>query len=167
MAVSYLKQIFGLLILVLVQVLVLNHIHIGGYATPFVYVYFLLVLGCNVRRNTLLLTGFFLGLLIDMFSNTPGMNAAATTFLAFIRPSILKLFIPRDSAEDFIPSGRSMGFLSFLGYVLVAVLIHHTILLLIDTFSFFSWKILLLKILCSTLLTTCCVVVLGCMRHTK
>ena len=62
--------------LVLLQVLVLNQVHIGGYATPFFYIYFILKFNSRVGRNNLMLWSFFLGLTVDVFSNTPGMNAA-------------------------------------------------------------------------------------------
>lgn len=165
MSISYLKRGLWFVLLILLQVLVLNHIHIGGYTTPFVYVYFILVLNRDVNRNTLLLWGFFLGLVADVFSNTPGMNAAATTLLAFMRPSLMALFVPRDSNDDWEPGVRSMGISAFLGYALLSVLLHHVVLLVIETFSFFDWVTLLLKVLYSTLLTTVCVMALESCRR--
>ena len=164
MTVSYVKRSLWVLVLVLVQVLVLNQIHVGGYATPFAYVYFMLVLNRDVKRHTLLLLGFFLGLAIDVFSNTPGMHAAATTLLAFVRPWLLSLFLPRDSADDWEPGIRSMGFAPFLRYALSGVFLHHAVLLLLDTFSFFDWAVLLLKIVCSTVLTVICVLTMESVR---
>ncbi len=165
MGVFHWKHGLWLLLLVLAQVLVLNQIHVGGYATPFAYVYFMLKLNRCVRINVLLLLGFFLGLTIDVFSNTPGMHAAATTLLAFVRSWLLTLFMSRDSADDWEPGIRSMGFSSFLGYVLLSIFFHHAILLLLDTFSFFSWSLLLLKVLCSTALTTFCIMMMECVRR--
>lgn len=101
--------------------------------------------------------GILLGLAVDVFSNTPGMNAAATTFLAFMRPSLLTLFTPRDCAEDMEPGIKSMGFWLFFRYVLVGVALHHTVLFAIESFSFFDLGFLSLEILSSTLLTTFCV----------
>ena len=141
MNVSYWKRGLWLLALVLIQVLVLNHIHIGGYATPFAYVYFMLVLNRDVKRNVLLLLGFF------------------------VRPWLLTLFVPRDSVDDWEPGIRSMGFGSFLGYAAMAVFLHHAVLLLLDTFSFFSWTLLLLKVVCSTALTTFCVMMMESVRR--
>uniref|UniRef100_UPI003FED4358 rod shape-determining protein MreD n=1 Tax=Phocaeicola sp. TaxID=2773926 RepID=UPI003FED4358 len=97
---SSIKQTLWFLALVLVQVLVFNHIHVAGYATPFIYIYFLLMLNLDTKRNTLLLAGFLLGLVIDMFANTPGMNAAATTLLEFLRPWLISHIVPRDNTDD-------------------------------------------------------------------
>ncbi len=157
MAIVFFKRLGWFWLLVFIQVLVLNHVHLMGYAMPFLYVYLILTLNVNVSRNILLLWGFFLGLAVDVFSNTPGMNAAATTFLAFMRPSLLTLFTPRDCAEDMEPGIKSMGFWLFFRYVLVGVALHHTVLLTIESFSFFDLGFLSLEILSSTLLTTFCV----------
>jgi rod shape-determining protein MreD len=157
MAIVFFKRLGWFWLLVFIQVLVLNHVHLMGYAMPFLYVYLILTLNVNVSRNILLLWGFFLGLAVDIFSNTPGMNAAATTFLAFMRPSLLTLFTPRDCAEDMEPGIKSMGFWLFFRYVLVGVALHHTVLLTIESFSFFDLGFLSLEILSSTLLTTFCV----------
>ena len=44
------------------------------------------------------------------------MNAAATVLLAFLRPSLLRLFTPRDNLDSIIPSFKSMGITPFLKY---------------------------------------------------
>ncbi len=89
MIISYLQQLYWFFGLVVMQVLILNKIHVLGFITPFLYIYFLLKLPTGTSRNLLLLLGFTLGIVIDMFSNTPGMNAAACVFLAFVRPLYL------------------------------------------------------------------------------
>lgn len=65
--------------LFLLQVLVFNHVHIFGYATPMPYIYFLLILPSDTPRWLYVLLGFVLGLLIDLFTNTPGMAAGSMT----------------------------------------------------------------------------------------
>lgn len=153
----YIKRVIWLIGLVLLQVLVLNHIHVAGYATPFLYIYFILKMNTGVSRNELMLWGFFLGLSVDVFSNTLGMNAAATVLLAFARPSVFRLFSPRDTFDDVEPGFKSIGISSFIKYVIAGVLIHHTALLAIESFSFFDLPVLLLKIVTSSILTTLCI----------
>nr|MBP9638025.1 rod shape-determining protein MreD [Bacteroidaceae bacterium] len=84
MIIEYLKKIGLLLILISIQVLVLNQIHIFGYATPIIYIYVLLKLPPEISRNGLLLWGFSSGLIIDLFSNKPGMHADACTVLVLL-----------------------------------------------------------------------------------
>jgi rod shape-determining protein MreD len=150
--------------LILLQVLILNNIHIGGFATPFLFVYFILKLSSDTPRNQLMIWAFCIGLVIDIFDNTPGMNAAALVLLAFIRPVFLFLFTPRDTYDNYIPSKKVMGNSPFMRYLIICVLIHHTVLLTIESFSFVSFSILCLRILLSTALTVLCIVAIEWFR---
>ena len=141
MLINYLHKIGWFIGLVLLQVLILNNVHIAGYATPFLYIYLILKFESDTPRNALMLWAFFLGLAVDVFSDTPGMNAAATVLLAFLRPTFL----------------RTMGILPFLKYLVVSVLIHHGLLLTLEFFSFAHIGTLLLRIAASTLLTVTCI----------
>ena len=127
--------------MVLLQVLILNNVHIAGYATPFLYIYLILKFESDTPRNALMLWAFFLGLAVDVFSDTPGMNAAATVLLAFLRPTFLRLCVPRDTLDTLV----------------VSVLIHHGLLLTLEFFSFAHIGTLLLRIAASTLLTVTCI----------
>lgn len=143
--------------LVLLQVLVLNQMHIGGYATPFFYIYFILKFNSRVGRNELMLWAFTLGLTVDVFGNTPGMNAAVATCLAFFRNSMMQLVTLRDLDEGFRPGIKSLGFSSFFRYSLLSSALFCSLLLLIDTFSFFDLTVLVIKIVTSTLSTMLCI----------
>ena len=134
MVINYLHKLGWFIGLVLLQVLILNNVHIAGYATPFLYIYLILKFESETPRNALMLWAFFLGLTVDIFSDTPGMNAAATVALAFLRPTFLRLFVPRDTLENIVPSIKSMGIAPFLKYLVVSVFVHHAILLTIDLF---------------------------------
>jgi len=145
------------LALALLQVLVLNRMHVAGYATPFFFIYFILKFNSRVGRNVLMLWAFALGLTVDVFGNTPGMNAAAATCLAFFRAPLLRMVTLRDVDEGFRPGVKTLGFSSFFRYALITCGLFCTLLLLIDTFSFFNISVLLLKIITSTAITLLCV----------
>lgn len=157
MTITYLHKAGWLVALVLLQALILNNLHIGGYATPFLYIYLILKFEADVPQNRLMLWAFFLGMIVDIFSDTPGLNAASTVLLAFIRPTLLRLFVPRDLQDTFIPSIRSMGIASFLKYAITAILVHHAVLLLLEAFSFVHLPALLLRIASSSIFTMLCV----------
>lgn len=153
--------------LALVQVLFLNNICLFGWATPFVYVYFLLTLDKDIDRNALMVTAFLLGLTIDIFSNTPGVNAGASVLVAFLRPGLVQLFSPRGEYENFEPGIYTLGFWAFVRYAIVMVLLHHTALFCLESFSFENIGYLSLRILCSTLLTMMLVVAIEFVRHKR
>lgn len=161
---KYLHKAGWFIGLLLLQALILNNVHIAGYATPFLYVYFILKFDTAISRNEILLWGFFLGLAVDVFSNTPGVNAAATVFLAFMRTPYLRLFVPRENQDIIVPSARSMGFFSFLKYLFVSILSHHTILFCLAFYSFADIITLLLKIGASTILSIICILAIDRVR---
>ena len=165
MLVNYVYKILWFIGLVLLQVLILNHIHILGIATPFIYIYFILKLPSGMSRNVAMLWSFLLGLTIDIFSNTPGMNAAAAVALAFIRPTYLRLFTPRDLLDSITPSFKSMGVFSFLKYTVVCTFTQLFILLNIEFFSFSSLWMLLLRIVASSILTIACIMAVEGVRR--
>ena len=60
MIITYIHRIGWFIGLVLLQVLILNSVHIAGYATPFLYIYFILKFSSGTSRNELMLWAFFL-----------------------------------------------------------------------------------------------------------
>ena len=165
MILTYIKRIIWFAGLILLQVLILNNIHVAGYATPFLYSYFIVKLNSGVSRNEAMLWSFLMGLCIDIFSNTPGMNAAAAVLLAFARPLFIRLFSPRDSVDDFEPGFNTMGFSPFIKYITICVLLLITVLLAIESFSMADFPVLFLKIISSTLLTILCILAIDGIRR--
>lgn len=163
--ISILNQIKWLVGLLLFQVLILNRMHINGYATPYLYIYFILCFHSRSGRNEMMLWAFVLGLLVDMFSNTPGMNAAVATCLAFCRNPLLRMVTLRDLDEDFEPGIKVMGVLPYFRYALLASALFCTLFLLIDMFSLFNLSALLLKIVVSTITTLLSVMCIEFMRR--
>jgi len=146
-----LRNIIRMIILVLFQVLVLNNIQVSGYINPYMYVLFILLLPFNTPRWLLLVSGFVIGISIDLFANTPGMHSSATLFMAFLRPYVLKLFMPHDEYEKgTYPRLYYYGFTWFLKYSLVLVFLHHIFLFYIEAFRITFFFHTMLRVLLST-----------------
>ena len=132
-----LSNAWRFVLLVLVQVLILNHIQLSGYLNPYLYVLFLLLLPFEIRNWLLLLLAFVLGFTVDIFSNTLGMHLAATLFMAYCRPFVLSIIEPRGGYEvGSIPSIRDMGLTWFVSYAGILVLLHHLLLFFLEVFRF-------------------------------
>ena len=86
MKIGLLKGIIAFAVLLLVQVLVFNHIHLFNCATPLLYVYMPMLFSRNNSRWVVLLLSFFMGMAIDVFQNTPGVAMATMTFIGLIQP---------------------------------------------------------------------------------
>ena len=147
------KNIFRLIIFTLVQVYVLNKIpHLHRYIVPYLYFLFILWLPFSISRLGLLLIGFCTGLLLDYFTMTPGLHAAACVLIAYARPFIINLMIPQETAEFNYrePSPRGMGWAPYSVYVFVLTLLHHTYLTLLEWLQFGSFLDFLIKVVATT-----------------
>ena len=80
-------------ILMLMQVLIFNNINLFGYTNPLIYIAFVFYYPLHKERSLFLFLSFLLGLSIDFFSNTGGINAAATLFIAYIRLPLLSFIL--------------------------------------------------------------------------
>lgn len=139
MPIDFLKRVLLFVALCMAQVLVLNRIHLFDCATPLLYVLFVLFFERNYPKWAILLWSFVLGLVLDMFSNTPGITAASLTLLGAVQPYFLELFIQRDAPDDIRPSIETIGAPKFVFYVITMVLLYCTVLFTLETFSFFNW----------------------------
>lgn len=143
-------QIIRFVVIILFQVLVINHIRLGGYVHPYIYLIFIMLLPFNTPKWQLLVLGFVLGLTIDLFTGTLGLHAGATTLMAFCRPSIIKLVSGNQKFENITePNLGQLGGIWFFRYALCMVLIHHFTLFFLESFSFRLIGQVLLRILLS------------------
>ncbi len=160
MIIEILKIVFRFIILIAVQVLVLNHVEISGYINPFLYVLFILMLPVRIPRGLLLMIAFATGLLVDLFSNTTGMHAAACVLMAFLRPGWLKIIAPRDGYDvEAVPSVKRFGFQWFIIYSSVMVLVHHVFLFYIEVFRFSEFFSTLMRALASSIVTLLLIII--------
>ena len=132
---GYLKLLGMYVLLVVVQVLVFNNIKISSYGiTPMFYVLFVLSVPFEVPNWLQLFFAFVLGYSVDMFADTPGLNTAASVFMAFMRPVMLNLLAPRDGYESgLFPYATYMGMSWFVRYCVPLVFAHHLSYFLIDS----------------------------------
>ena len=152
MKIDYLYELLLFVVLTLLQVLVFNQISVFGLATPFLYIYFLLKLPVDRNVFYVIILGYLMGFTLDVFLNTPGINAAATTLVAASRKPLLRLFFDKDIPATYIPSLNSYTW-AFIKFSIVAVVIHQTVLYGLEAFSLFNPEILVLRWVTSIVLT--------------
>lgn len=150
----YLKHIIRFVILVMLQVVILNKINLNGSIDPYLYVLFILLLPFETPRWLLLVLGFFTGGMIDLFSNSGGIHAAATTFMAFARPGVIRLVSKKLEFETSSePCITDMGAKWFYLYALYLILLHHAVLFALEILRFDRPIELLYRIAFSSLTT--------------
>lgn len=157
--------IVSFLAYLLLQVFFVRQVVLFQFFFCYVYIACVLLLPFDTSRIVLLLVGFFTGFFVDLFYDTLGMHAAATTLLAFLRPNVVRLLMPQRGYEERMSlSLNSMGLQWFASYVVLLALAHHALLFLLEASS---WSLLgysLLKILASTLFTTLVLIILQYFR---
>ena len=158
---SFIKNILRFIILILVQVTILDNINFGGYVNPFLYVYFILLLPFEIPGWLLLISAFMMGISIDIFENTMGVNAAATVLMAFFRPVVLgSLSSGKEYEKNSKPSITSYGFTWFFTYSLILIFIHHLTLFYLEVFRFTHFFATLQRVALSTIFTLILVIII-------
>jgi hypothetical protein len=146
-------------IYILLQVLVLRKFILFDYAFCFLYVGAILRMPQDISTTIMLLIGFVVGLVVDIFYNTTGMHAAACVAICFARNSIVKATFPTRGLETEISfSLKGMGIGRFAQYVLIMVLIHHIILFSIEANTTTLMWITAIKIISSVVFTSAMII---------
>ena len=147
------KNIFRLAIFILVQVYILNKIpFLHRYIVPYLYFLFILWLPFTTSRLMLLVIGFITGLILDYFTMTPGLHAAACVLIAYVRPFVINILSPKDTAEysHREPSPKGMGWAPYMVYALILTFFHHTYMVLLEWLQFGSFLSFIIKVFSTT-----------------
>lgn len=139
---------------VLLQVFLFDNLSVSIYLNPLVYIAFLALLPLDTKPVALLGAGLLLGVVMDYAMGAAGINTIATLLIAFLRPALVNLLFGQENAkEGGIPSANRMGQRTFIRYLLLLTLIHHTVFFLLEALSWSRLPLTVLRIAASTLLT--------------
>lgn len=118
--------------LVALQIFVFNRIDIAGKFTPVIYPIFVLFYPFYRNQYVFLFSSFFIGITIDAFLGTWGINAFATTLIAYFRTLIFKT--STEVSSD-IFSFQNLMWSQFLFYIFSSIIVHQ---LLVQSIEFFK-----------------------------
>ena len=150
---EWIKQIVRALILVLLQVLLFNHLHIASWGFPMVYILCLMNLPVQIPRWLEVIIGAVIGLIIDIFNNSLGVNMAACTAFGLLRPIILStLVIDVERVKGEICS-KSLGAVEYIRCLVSITFIHHFLVFTLESLSWHNWWMVILQTLISSILT--------------
>lgn len=150
---SLLLSIFRFIILIALQVLIFNNIKLFGYLNPFPYVLFIILYPVNSSKSLLLIMSFFMGIILDMFSDTGGIHAAACVILAFIRPSIFKFSFGLSYEYQTIKIAEKITY-ERTSFIVISVFIHHFIIYMLELSRFGLILDIFLRTIFNTIFTT-------------
>ncbi len=136
--------------LVALQVFVLNRITVSGEYTPVLYPVFVMFYPFFRNRYQFLALSFLLGLCIDAFLGTWGINAFATTAIAYFRTLIFRT--STDTTTDFF-SFSSLQWPQFLLFILTSIFFHQLLVQFIEFFKLSRIFDILLNVLISSIIS--------------
>ncbi len=142
------------LFLLFLQVLILNNINLFGYINPYLYIIFVFVFPYNKNKIPVLTFSFLLGLCVDFFANSGGINAIALLSIAYLREPFFKRIFQKSESEYKLFSFNNEPWGDVFVYVSILTVIHHFILFTLLNFSFHHFlKNVILNTIFSTLFT--------------
>lgn len=146
------RNIIRFAFFIIVQVYLLNKLHLHQYIVPYIYYLFILWMPFSISRFSLLIIGFITGLTLDYFTMQIGVHAAACTLIAYIRPFVIQVLAPKDSSEFNYrePSPRAMGWTPYLVYALILTIFHHFYMMLLQYLQFGDFMDFLVKVISTT-----------------
>ena len=140
------------ILLLLAQVVICNNVNFLGYINPYIYIIFIFLFPIRDSRIVLLIVTFLLGMLVDLFSDSGGVHAAASVTLAYARPLLLKVSFGMLYEHQSVKfSNTDIG--SLFGYVALGTLLHHLILFALEVFNISDILLILKKTLFSSIFT--------------
>lgn len=149
---TVLSNIARFILLLGLQVLIFNNMRFLGYINPYPYMLFIILYPVNGNRYGLLAASFVLGIILDMFCNSGGVHAAACLLLAYYRPYIFKFSFGLSYEYQTVKLNDVLTPERF-SFILIAVVIHHFTLFLLEIFRLNFFGEILLKTLLSTIFT--------------
>jgi len=84
------RFIFRFILLFLAQVILFQPMQLMGEVHIQIYLLFPILFPFSYDKTTILVSSFFLGLFLDIVSNTLGIHASSILLIAFIRPVALQ-----------------------------------------------------------------------------
>ncbi len=156
---TLLYNIARFILLLAAQISIFNEINFWGYINPYPYIMFIFLYPVNGNKYGILLSSFFLGLIMDMFCNSGGVHTTACIVLAYLRPTFFKFSFGVSYEYQTIKINDKLSSERF-SFILISVITHHLILFLLEAFRIsFFWDILN-KTITSTIFTTIICIIL-------
>jgi rod shape-determining protein MreD len=136
------------------QVIVLNNVLFLGYINPYLYVAFVIFYPLKKERYLFLFLSFLLGLSIDFFSDSGGINAFSLLFIAYIRLFFIRVIFKKTEQDYLLFDLYQEPFGKVFNYVIILIVIHHFILFSLANFSTQNFSGVLSNTLYSSIFTS-------------
>ena len=151
---SAIIQFVTFFVYLLLQVMLLKNFVLFNTAFCFLYVAFILLLPIETTTLALMVVGFLLGFVIDIFYDSLGIHACTLVLIAYLRNLWLATITPQGGYDAGAgPTLALNGMQWFLVYTLPLVFLHHFVLFFVEAGGFGVFWYTMLKVIGSLLFT--------------
>lgn len=138
-------------IMIICQILLDEYINIWPLVYIAIFPPFIILLPPSMNRSLYMLTAFSFGICIDLLSDgVMGLNAAALTAMAYIRPFVLKFTLPKGNLDNYENIPLTPHTVEIPALILITALllsIFFTVYILMDSAASFTLGYTVLKML--------------------
>lgn len=160
-------NIFRFIILLSLQITIFNNMNFLGYISPFPYILFIILYPVNGNKSGLVIASFFLGLILDIFSNSGGIHTTASIILAYNRPHLFKFAFGLSYEYQTVKLIDVLSPERF-SFILFSVLLHHLVLFLLEAFQVsFLLDVLIRTVLSSIFTIILCIIIIYLIKPSK
>ncbi len=151
----FVKNAIIFIVLSLLQIIVFNNIEITSIGIiPVFFILFVLLLPYETPDWILISSAFLIGITVDVFTDSWGLYAASTVFIAFIRPTVLKSLAPRDGYEAATsPRIYYMGLGWFVKYAAIMIFAQQIFYFILADYSMLVWTNAIIKVFIGTFIS--------------
>jgi len=137
----------GLFVLIVQVLLLKRNLTLGEFNYMHLTIYALVIamIPYNWNRTLVVFIGFVIGLSVDMFYDSPGVHAGATTFIAYARYYLLNWMSPTEGYKKNSLTAYQLGVPWFFTYLAILMFLHLMVLYSLEAFSFVYLKEIVLR----------------------
>lgn len=155
---SIVQNVIRWVVFILIQVLILKRIAFFDgwlhYMSILFYPLFIMLLPLRFSTVVVMTIGFFTGLIVDVFYDSPGIHASACVFIGFIRPIVFSLLSPREGYNvNLSPTLNQFGLGWFVRYASILLAAFLFFYFSVEAFTFVKIGSILAKTIISFVAT--------------
>ena len=150
---EWLKYGIRLIVVILLQALLIDHLQWMGICHPQVYILCLLMFPIRLPEWVDMLIGALIGLVMDLYANSLGIHISACIAVMYFRRLLIPHLVSDSERVSTEINSASIGTIAFVKMVVYMVLLHHTWVGMLHAWSIHRIGITLVSVLFSSLIT--------------
>lgn len=150
---EWIKQLIRLIIALFLQVLLIDRLQWLGICHPQIYIICLIMMPIRLPRWADILMGAFVGLIVDICSNTIGIHMAASVAVMYFRRLMINSLIAEPERIAGEITSASIGTISMWKLMTSMTAVHVLMVTMLSAWSFHHFLWTFLSIIVSYILT--------------